>query len=166
MPSFCPPREFRFMTQRIVRLLLPLSLLASGCMVSSSPSRGNQGAGYPPGPPMGSQQAPTGAPEAVVQAAVQAALRNDFQGYLALVHSQEKSNAKQVSQIEQFSWKRFVGQARWYLDGGGNVYIDRKNQEGADLMLYVRDFYNAGRMPPPVRLRPDGGQWRIVSNSL
>ncbi|MCS6898327.1 MAG: hypothetical protein NZX77_00955 [Polyangiaceae bacterium] len=137
-----------------------LMTLVSGCMVSSAPPRGmTQQGTY-------SQSAPAGSPEAVVQAAVHAALRNDFQAYLALVHSQEKINAKQISQIEHFSWKRFVNQARWYLDNGGNIYVERRHQEGQDLILYVRDFSNAGRMPPPMRLRPDQGQWRIASNSL
>lgn len=176
-----PMKTFHTATAPLLRGALSLALLslASGCVVSSSPSRGpnqqgpynqqgyNQGPPPPPGAgqPAG-QPAPAGSPEAVVLAAVQAALRNDFQAYLALVHSQEKSNAKQVTQIEQFSWKRFVNQARWYLDNGGNVYVERRNQEGQDLMLYMRDFYNAGRMPPPMRLRPDQGQWRIAANSL
>jgi hypothetical protein len=170
-------RTFHTSTATLLRGAFSLALLAlaSGCVVSSSPSRGpnRQGPynqpGYNQGPPPpgpAGQPAPAGSPEAVVHAAVQAALRNDFQAYLTLVHSQEKSNAKQVTQIEQFSWKRFVNQARWYLDNSGNVYVERRNQEGQDLMLYMRDFYNAGRMPPPMRLRPDQGQWRIASNSL
>ncbi len=151
---------------------LAFALAAAGCVVSSSP----RGTGGGPPPPRGGYggpgqaqpgpQAPAGAPEAVVQAAVQAAMRNDFQAYLALVHSQEKENARQVAGIEQFSWKRFVGQASWYLDGGGSVQVARRAQEGQDLMLYMQDFKNAGRMPPPMRLRPDQGGWRIVTNSL
>lgn len=150
---------------RLITPLAALALLTSACVASSPPPRGPaQQAPYDQRQPP--PQAPAGAPEEVVHGAIQAALRNDFQGYLALVHSLEKSNAKQVSQIEQFSWKRFVTQARWYLDNGGNIHVERRNQEGQDLMLYMRDFHNAGRMPPPVRLRPDQGQWRIVTNSL
>jgi hypothetical protein len=175
-----PMKNFPTINAPVRRVLVPLAMvgLMSGCVVSSGPSRGpaqgynqNPGPNQGPPPPRGpagqmGQPAPAGAPEAVVHAAVQAALRNDFQGYLTLVHGQEKTNANQVAQIEQFSWKRFVGQARWYLDNGGNVYVERRNQEGQDLMLYMRDFHNAGRMPPPMRLRPDQGQWRIVTNSL
>lgn len=125
---------------------------------------GGRAPGPAPAPP-----APAADPVAVVQAAVQTALARDFNAYLALVHSDEKTNAKQIAGIEGFSWKRFMGQAAWYPDPSGRVVVERQNVEGQDVMLYIRDHYNQGRMPPPMRLRRDPaaqGAWRIAANSL
>jgi hypothetical protein len=147
-----------------------------GCRGPSHQARPQNNAGYTPvngqqGQPAqgGVRQGPPVAQDAaagVVFAAVQAALRNDFQGYLSLVHAQERSSPSQLQQIQQFAWARFVKQARWYVDGGGNIQVVRQSPEGQDLMVFVHDFANPGRMPPPVRLRPDQGRWRIVTNSL
>lgn len=122
----------------------------------------------PAQPPAGPAPA-AGSPEAIVQMAVQVALQNDFQGYLSLIHSEEKQNQKQVAGIEAYSWKRFTSMAKRYLDAGGHIQVARTNQEGPDLMLYIRDQTDNTRMPPPMRLRPDPAAqnaWRIVSNSL
>jgi hypothetical protein len=150
----------------------------------SSPPPQWQGQGQPPagawqGGPTGPSQPPRGPappppapqadPVAVVQAAVQTALARDFNAYLQLVHSEEKTNAKQIAGIEGFSWKRFMGQAAWYPDPSGRVVVERQNVEGQDVMLYIRDHFNQGRMPPPMRLRRDPaaqGAWRIAANSL
>lgn len=179
------------------RVLAPgcFALLAlSSCVSSSPPPQGGYGPGpqggpgyaqqggptYAPGPqqgpaqpPMqggaGSAPRPQGAPEATVHAALQAALSNNFAAYLDVVHSNEKSNATQRTNIEQFSWARFVKQASWYVQGQGPAMrfeVVRRSEEGADLMLFLRDFVHAERMPTPVRLRPDNGAWRIVTNSL
>ena len=114
----------------------------------------------------GPAAAPQGSPDEVVDLALRAGAAGDFDAYLALVHSGEKTNAIQLTNIREFSWKRFAQQAAWYRDASGRFVIDRRAQEGGDLMVFVHDFRNAGRLPPPLRLRPDGGVWRIVTNSL
>ncbi|MFO0661192.1 MAG: hypothetical protein U0165_15375, partial [Polyangiaceae bacterium] len=57
-------------------------------------------------------------------------------------------------------------QASWYVDASGHFVVERRTNDGEDVMLYVHDFHNQGRMPPPLRLRQDQGAWRIASNSL
>ena len=107
-----------------------------------------------------------GAPEDTVLAAVKAAMSNDFPSYLALVHSTQHATADMTAQIERYAWARFAKQANWYLDPAGNVKVERNKPEGDSVMLYMHDFHNAGRMPPPMRLRLEQGRWRIVTNSL
>ena len=129
------------------------------------PSQGGPAYGGNPGAP--TQAPPAGAPpEATLEAAIRAGVAGDFQAYLALVHSAERQNQKQITDIERFSWARFSKQARWYLDANGRFAVDRRTNEGEDVMLYVHDHFNAQRMPPPLRLRPDQGAWRIAANSL
>ncbi len=110
--------------------------------------------------------APGAPPEATLDAALRAGAAGDFQAYLALVHSADKQNQKQRDDIERFAWARFSRQARWYVDASGRFNVDRRTTEGEDVMLYVHDYFNQGRMPPPLRLRPDQGAWRIAANSL
>jgi hypothetical protein len=144
------------MTHAVVRFgLVALAALSFGC--------GSRGAATPSA---GGTVAPQGSPDELLEFALRAGSAGDFDGYLALVHPNEKSNAAQVTNIREFSWKRFARQATWYRDPSGRVQIDRRTEEGADVMLYVHDFHNAGRLPPPLRVRQEGGVWRIVTSSL
>ncbi len=157
---------------------LALGAFLIGCTPSDVPPSHGASLAVPPppasvvdpvaAPPSTVTQPPvaTAAPEATVLAAVKAAMSNDFQSYLALVHAEERANADMIHQIERYAWSRFAKQAKWYLDPAGNVVVDRSKPEGDSVMLYMHDFHTQGRLPPPMRLRLEHGQWRIVTNSL
>ena len=107
--------------------------------------------------------------EAAVATAFRAALKNDFQAYLAVVHPAEKGNPQQLTQLEKYTFGRFVRQAAWYLNGtdADSFQIERREElGGGKLKLFLKDIAHPSRASVPVTLEKSGGNFFILSNSL
>lgn len=107
--------------------------------------------------------------EATVAAAFRAALTNDFGAYLALVHPSEKATPAQTTQLERYTFARFVRQAAWYLAGGDpdSFQVERREElGGGKVKLFVKDVAHPSRAPVPVTLEKGGATFLLLSNSL
>jgi hypothetical protein len=109
------------------------------------------------------------AAEKTVASAFRAALGNDFQAYLAVVHPNEKANPQQVSQLEKYTFARFVRQAAWYLAGqdADSFKVERREElGGGKVKLFLKDLAHPSRAAVPVTLEQRGDAFLILSNSL
>jgi len=107
--------------------------------------------------------------EATVATAFRAALSNDFKAYLAVVHPSEKSSAQQTSQLEKYTFGRFVRQAAWYLTANDpdSFQIDRREElGGGKVKLFLKDIAHPSRASVPVTLEKSGDAFLLLSNSL
>jgi|GEM_PF-3119253 len=107
--------------------------------------------------------------EVAVVTAFKAAQKNDFQAYLALVHPSEKASPAQTTQLEKYTFGRFVRQAAWYLNGNDpeSFQVDRREElGGGKVKLFLKDVAHPSRASVPVTLEKVGGGFVILSNSL
>ncbi len=135
----------RTIVQRFVLLLALVTLTAAPAMARNDPA------------------------EAAVAAAFKAALKNDFQAYLAVVHPNEKAKPEQTTQLEKYTFGRFVRQAAWYLSGNDpeSFQVDRREElGGGKVKLFLKDVAHPSRASVPVTLEKSGDAWLLISNSL
>lgn len=107
--------------------------------------------------------------EAAVGKAFAAALKNDFKAYLEVVHPGEKAKPEQVTQLEKFTFGRFVRQAGWYLSGGDSDSFQVERREelgGGKVKLFIKDIAHPSRASVPVTLEKVGDGFFLLSNSL
>jgi len=107
--------------------------------------------------------------EAVVAKAFTAALKNDFQGYLAVVHPSEKATPAQTTQLEKYTFGRFVRQASWYVNGkdADSFQVERREElGGGKVKLFLKDIAHPSRASVPVTLEKSGAGFMLLSNSL
>lgn len=107
--------------------------------------------------------------EVTVAKAFRAALGNDFGAYLALVHPSEKASPQQTTQIERYTFARFVRQAAWYLSGSDpdSFQVERREElGGGKVKLFLKDVAHPSRAPVPVTLEKSGADFLFLSNSL
>ena len=107
-------------------------------------------------------------PEATVAEALKAGLAGDFDAYLAAIHPEHKETSDQRKQRENYEWKRFVKQVKWYVTSEKPIafVVTRRVPEDKYYKIFVKDHKNKDRMPVPVTLKKDGSGWKIVTNSL
>jgi hypothetical protein len=107
--------------------------------------------------------------EVAVAAAFRAALKNDFQAYLAVVHASEKASPQQVSQLERYTFGRFVRQAAWYLSGRDpeSFQVERREElGGGKVKMFLKDLAHPSRASVPVTLEKSGAVYLLLANSL
>ncbi len=109
------------------------------------------------------------APDAVVVRAIVAGLANQFEGYLAEVLPDLKETAEQKSQMQRYVWKRFSGQAAWYVADPAKPTMTVARRQAISetkVKLFIKDLKNKDAMPRPIELTKKDGRWFISSNSL
>lgn len=136
--------------RRLPRLVLALALLVLGGASAGAAPRGDPA-------------------EKTVATAFRAALTNDFGAYLTLVHPSEKATPAQTSQLERYTFGRFVRQAAWYLAGSDpdSFQIERREElGGGKVKLFLKDLAHPSRAPVPITLEKSGASFLLLSNSL
>ncbi len=122
-----------------------------------------------PKPPAAEPAADTAGPEAVVLRALAAGMAGKFDAYLAELHNDRKETAEQKSQLQRYEWKRFSGQAAWYIADPQKptIQVARKQTlTPTKHKLFVKDLKNKDAMPRPIELTQKDGRWWISANSL
>ncbi len=107
--------------------------------------------------------------EALVLRFLQAGMAGSFEKYLAEVHPDRRSTADQKSQLMRYEWKRFAGQAAWYVPDPKNPSFTverRQNLSETKVKLFLKDYKNTASMPRPIELSKWDGRWYVTSNSL
>lgn len=107
--------------------------------------------------------------EAAVAKAFAAALKNDFKAYLEVVHPTEKAKPEQLTQLEKYTFGRFVRQAGWYLAGTDSESFQVERREelgGGKVKLFIKDVAHPSRASVPVTLEKSGDGFFLLANSL
>ena len=119
-----------------------------------------------------------GTPDAVIQKALLAAINPDesagFQAYLDLVHPDQKSTEKAITQLRRYSWNRFRKQAHDYIVKGtkADFIVTRRDPEKIEkntkqVRIFLAPVANTKRSyPTPIRMQRENGKWLITANSL
>ena len=122
-----------------------------------------------PAAPAAPAKAEADAPDAVVLRAISAGITNNFDAYLAELLPDRKDSPEQKSQLQRYEWKRFAGQAAWYVaDTAKPAITIAKRQPASDtkIKLFIKDLKNKDAMPRPIELTRKDGRWYISANSL
>ncbi|MBM4343788.1 MAG: hypothetical protein FJ100_10475 [Deltaproteobacteria bacterium] len=141
---------------------LALTLLAAPAWSAPAPAEA-------PKAPTAEPAADTAGPEAVVLRALAAGMAGKFDAYLAELHPDRKETADQKSQLQRYEWKRFSGQAAWYVADPSKptVQVARKQTlSPSKVKLFIKDLKNKDSMPRPIELTQKDGRWWITANSL
>ena len=111
----------------------------------------------------------TDALQATVIRAIVAGLAGNFDKYLVELLPARCETAEQKSQLQRYEWKRFSGQAAWYVADPSKptVTVVRKQAISATkIKLFIKDLKNKDAMPRPIELSQKDGKWLISANSL
>ncbi len=122
-----------------------------------------------PKAPAAEPAADTVGPEAVVLRALAAGMAGKFESYLEELHADRKETGEQKSQLQRYEWKRFSGQAAWYVADPAKptIQVARKQTVTATkIKLFIKDLKNKDAMPRPIELTQKEGRWWISANSL
>lgn len=147
---------------RSVAVALCLTLLAVAAWAAPAPAEA-------PKPAEAQAAADTAGPEAVVLRALAAGVAGKFDAYLAELHLDRKETADQKSQLQRYEWKRFSGQAAWYIADPAKptIQVARKQMLApTKIKLFIKDLKNKDSMPRPIELSQKDGRWWISANSL
>lgn len=157
---------------RILTSRLSLSLL--GVTLSFGLGLAQASAKMQPDAPPAAEQPAADRPDAaqvdaVVLRVVTAGLAGDFDKYLEELLPDRRETAEQRSQLKRYEWKRFSGQATWYVADAAKPAVtitQRQPQNSKKIKLFVKDLHNKGAMPRPIELTWLAGRWWISANSL
>jgi len=147
-----------------MRILIALVVAAALCTATTAVANA-----APPPPAESANAEDTASPDAVVLRALQAGLAGKFEKYLEELPADRKETAEQRSQLQRYEWKRFSGQAAWYVaDPQKPSFTVARRQATGDsrVKLFIKDLKNKESMPRPIELTRSAGRWWISANSL